>query len=292
MLQKGAKVGFLGLGIMGSAMALNLVKAGYEVCVYNRTASRTAPLVEAGATALESPREVVAACPVTFACVSDPAASAALCFGPGGVFGGIPEGHGYIDMSTIDEATSKRIGAGVSERGGRYLEAPVSGSKGPAETGNLIILAAGDKGLYDEVLPAFDVMGKMSLHLGEVGQGARMKLVVNMIMGAMMTAFNEGLVLAQKSELSTDDLLKVLDNGAMSNPMFRIKGPKILAGEFAPAFPLKHMQKDIRLALLLADQLSQGMPTIAAANETFKQARHQGAADLDFSAVHKAVKGS
>lgn len=284
------KVGYLGLGIMGSAMAHNLVKAGFDVTVWNRTAARCAPLVEAGAKQAATAAEVVASCPMTFACVSDPAAAEALCFGPEGVLEGIAEGHGYVDMSTIDAATSQRTGEAITAKGARYLEAPVSGSKKPAIDGNLIILAAGEQGLYDEAKDAFEVMGKKHLFLGEVGQGARMKLVVNMVMGAMMTAFNEGLVLAEASGLSTTELLDVLDAGAMSNPMFRIKGPLIQEQAFSPAFPLKHMQKDIRLALLLGDELGHGMPTIAAANEVFKRARALGFADNDFSAVHMAAR--
>jgi 3-hydroxyisobutyrate dehydrogenase-like beta-hydroxyacid dehydrogenase len=284
------KVGFLGLGIMGRGMVARLINAGMDVVVWNRTAERCQPFVEMGATQASSAAEVAATCGVTYAIVSDPAASEALCFGPQGVLEGIKEGHGYVDMSTIDVETSQRVGEAISARGARYLEAPVSGSKKPAEDGTLIILAAGDESLFEEARPGFDAMGKMSLYLGETGQGARMKLVVNMIMGAMMTAFNEGMVLAETAGLSTDDLLQVLDNGAMSNPMFRGKGPNIQKQSFAPAFPLKHMQKDMRLALLLGDQCGVGMPTIAAANETMKRAKGMGLSDNDFSAVHMAVR--
>ncbi len=283
-----AKYGYLGLGIMGRGMALNLVKAGHDVVVWNRSAEKCDELVAAGATKGSSPAEVVSSCDITFACVSDPEASKALVFGDNGVLHGVAGGRAYVDMSTIDPGTAQTIGAAIVEAGGRYLEAPVSGSKGPAENGTLILLAAGERALFDEAEPAFSVMGKKSVFLGEVGQGARMKLVVNMIMGTMMTAFTEGMTLAAKADLSTQDLLDVLDAGAMSNPMFRGKGPLMQKESFAAAFPLKHAQKDMRLALLLGDELAHGMPTVAASNEVFKKARQKGLGDNDFSSVYLA----
>jgi len=285
------KFGFLGLGIMGSAMAANLAKGGFDVTVWNRSEQKCAPLVALGARQATSPREVVASCEVTFAMLADPRAAEAVCFGPEGVLEGIGAGKGYVDMSTVDAGTAQKIGAAVMERGGRFLEAPVSGTKKPAEDGTLIILAAGDRTLFDETRPALDKMGKMVLHLGETGGGARMKLVVNMIMGGMMTAFCEGLALGEKGGLQPDRILEVLEAGAMANPMFKIKGGMMLQGNYATAFPLKHMQKDLRLALLLGDELAQPLYTAGAANETFKRAREQGCADEDFSAVYKAVKG-
>lgn len=286
-----AKLGYLGLGIMGRGMALNLVKAGHDVMVWNRSSEKCDEFVAVGASKGSTPAEVVASCDITFACVSDPQASRALVFEPGGVLEGVAGGKGYVDMSTIDSQTAQDIGKAVVAHGGRYLEAPVSGSKKPAEDGTLIMLAAGDRGLFDEASEALSVMGKMSVYLGEVGQGARMKLVVNMIMGTMMTAFTEGMTLAQKAGLSTSELLSVLDAGAMSNPMFRGKGPLMEQETFAAAFPLKHAQKDMRLALLLGDELGHGMPTVAASNEVFKKARQKGLGDNDFSSVFLASKG-
>ncbi|KAJ7961760.1 Glyoxylate/succinic semialdehyde reductase [Quillaja saponaria] len=152
-------------------------------------------------------------------------------------------------------------------KGDHFIEAPVSGSKKPAEDGQLVILFAGDKALYDEALPAFDVLGKKSFFLGEVGNGAKMKLVVNMIMGSMMNAFSEGLTLAGKSGLSPQTVLDVLDLGAIANAMFKMKGPTMIQNNYPPAFPLKHQQKDMRLALALGDENAVSMPVAAAANE-------------------------
>jgi 3-hydroxyisobutyrate dehydrogenase-like beta-hydroxyacid dehydrogenase len=282
--------GFIGLGIMGSAMAKNLLRAGFQVTVWNRSDSRTVELTSLGAIRGETPRAVIEACPVTFAMLSDPAAAEEVCFGDGGVLAGIGEGKGYVDMSTVDAATSRRIAAAIGTKGGRYLEAPVSGSRKPAEEGNLIILAAGDMSLFDDAMPAFDTMGKKTLFLGEVGNGANMKLVVNMVMGGMMAIFCEGIALAGRAGINPSDLLEVIDSGAIANTMFRLKGGSISYDDFSVAFPLKHMQKDLRLAVSLGDQTGQPLFTAAAANETFKRAREMGLGEEDFSAVFKAVK--
>lgn len=284
-----AKCGFVGLGIMGAPMAANLLRAGLEVTVWNRTGDKCHPLVELGASQAQSAAAVAASSDLTFAMLADPAAAERVVFGPEGVLEGMEPGKGYIDMSTVDEVTSGNIARAVTEAGGRFLEAPVSGTKKPAEDGTLIILTAGDRELYDEAAPLLDVMGKKRVYLGEVGQAARMKLIVNMIMGGMMSSFCEGLALGARGGLEADDILDVLAAGALANPMFAGKGALIGAGNFAPAFPLKHMQKDLRLATDLGDILCQSLPSATAANQAFIRARAAGLEDEDFCAVFKTV---
>jgi len=283
------RYGFVGLGIMGTAMASKLVRAGYELTVWNRHEDRCEPLVALGAARAATVKEVVAASDVTFAMLSTPAAAEAVCLGPDGVLEGLAPGKGYVDMSTIDPYTSRDLAHAVREEGGRFLEAPVSGSRQPAEEGSLVFMTAGDEDLYRETAPLLDVMGKKRLFLGEVGQAARMKLVVNMIMGGMMAAFSEGLSLAVKSKLDAEKLLEVLDSSAMANPMFRGKGPLMLARDFATAFPLKHMEKDLRLAVELGAECTQYMPVTEEARELFARALEAGLGDEDFSAVCRTV---
>jgi len=283
------RFGFLGLGIMGSPMAANLIKAGHELVIWNRTAEKCGPLLELGAFEASSPRQVVEETDVTFAMLADPEAALAVVFGEGGVLEGTSSGKGYVDMSTVDEVTSSRIAEAVAKAGGRFLEAPVSGTRKPAEDGTLVILAAGDESLYNLVSPQLDVMGKKRVFLGEVGRGARMKLVVNMIMAGMMTSFCEGLALGRKGGLESAGILDVLAAGALANPMFAIKGALIGQGDFRPAFPLKHMQKDLRLAVELGDILGQSLPSAKAANRTFERALSDGLGDEDFCAVFKTV---
>jgi 3-hydroxyisobutyrate dehydrogenase-like beta-hydroxyacid dehydrogenase len=285
------KYGFLGLGIMGTGMAANLVRAGFEVTVWNRSAEKTAPLVALGARAAATPKEVVEASEITFAILSDPAAAEAVCFGADGVLEGLRDGRGYVDMSTVDAGTSRRIAAAVAGRGGRFVEAPVSGTKKPAEDGTLVILAAGDQSLFDEALPAFGKMGKKTMYLGETGNGAHMKLIINMIMGGMMTLLCEGIALGEKTGLKPAEILDALDAGALANPMFKGKGGMILAENYATNFPLKHMQKDLRLAVQLGDEAGQPLHGVSAANEVFKRACGQGLGDEDLCAVYKTIKG-
>jgi 3-hydroxyisobutyrate dehydrogenase-like beta-hydroxyacid dehydrogenase len=283
------KYGFLGLGIMGQAMAANLLKADFEVTVWNRTTEKCESLIKNGATHGETPAEVVTNSDITFAMVSDPAAARELCFGAQGVLEGITPGKGYIEVSTIDPQTSVEIGLAIDKKGGRFLEAPVSGSKKPAEDGALVFLCAGDESLYHEAMPALDIIRKMSFYFGDEGSGARMKLVINMIMGTMMTALGEGLSLGKKAGLNMSDILDVLDQGVIANQMFRLKGPMMAEGSFPTAFPLKHMQKDMRLALLMGDENGQALHTAGAANASYIKARNIGCDDDDFSAVLQVI---
>ena len=281
---------FLGLGIMGTAMARNLLKAGYPVTIWNRSPGKTEELEQLGARRAISPAAAMAECDITFAMLADPAAAREVCFGNHGVLSATTTGKGYVDFSTVDATTSREIGGAITARGGRFLEAPVSGSKKPAEEGTLIILTAGDRTLYDEVLPPLEKLGKKILYLGEVGNGARMKIVVNMIMGGMMAALCEGIALGEKGELNVSDILQVLDAGALANPLFRLKGGGIMADSYTTAFPLKHMQKDLRLALELGDEVVQPLPCTATVNELFKGAKRAGLGEEDFSALFKVVR--
>lgn len=284
-------VGFLGLGIMGTAMARNLLKSGHfaEVIVWNRTLSKCDELVSEGAGTASTAAEVIAKCDITFGCLADPSAALAAVFNENGVLAGITPGKAYVDMSTVDEQTSQQIAQAIIAKGGKFLEAPVSGSKKPAIDGVLIILAAGDEDVFKACEAAFSVMGKKSFFLGEVGAGARMKLVVNMVMGEMTVALGEGVALADKSGLKGTDFLEVLSLGAMACPLFALKGPNMLARNYPTAFPLKHEQKDMRLALALGDSLNQPLPLAAATNEAFKAAKAKGHADADIGAVYEAL---
>ncbi|WIA17626.1 hypothetical protein OEZ85_014434 [Tetradesmus obliquus] len=271
--------------------ALNLIKAGYKVVVWNRSADKCEPLKAAGATVAASPADVARQSDITFAMLSDPPAAVQVATGPGGIVEGMSAGKGYVDVSTIDPATAAAVAAAVRGTGALYLEAPVSGSKGPAEQGALIFLTAGDQALYDAAAGPLDVMGKASFFLGEVGAGANMKLVVNAVMGAMMGAFAEGLSLADRMGLQQQDVIDVVALGAIASPMFALKGPAMAKGNYPTAFPLKHQQKDLRLALAEADAAAQPLAVIAAANDLYVRARQQGHGDADFSAVLEAVKG-
>jgi 3-hydroxyisobutyrate dehydrogenase-like beta-hydroxyacid dehydrogenase len=225
-----------------------------------------------------------------FACVSDPAAARDLVLGEDGLVKYFNKEKAFIDMSTVDEHTVKDINAAITQTGGRYMEAPVSGSKVPAEQGTLLILCGGEKALFDECKSCFDAMGKEAYYLGDVGQGARMKLVVNAVMGAHMAALSEGIQLAKKSNLDCDVLHDVLCKGALSSPLVQGKGKALLSENFATNFPLKHQQKDLRLALQLSEEVHQQIPVISAANELYKTAVAKQHGDDDMCAVYNVLK--
>ena len=267
-------------------MALNLMKAGHELTVWNRTAAACQPLVDAGATLAATAAEACAASEVTFVMVSTPEAALACAEAAAP---GLGPGKGYVDVSTVDAGTSAQISRHIKSTGASFLEAPVSGSKAPAEQGALIFMAAGDEALYARVKGPLEVMGKAHFFLGEVGAGAKMKLIVNSVMGSMMASFAEGLSLTEAAALDQDTLLQIVALGAINAPMYALKGPNMIKGVYPPAFPLKHQQKDMRLALALGDELAQEMPVAAAANEMYKTARRMGKDDEDFSAVIAAI---
>lgn len=283
-------LGFIGMGTLGVPMAKNLLKAGYSVIVWNRNTTKCEPLRELGAEIAGSAKECAQGCDITFACVSDPEAAIEVATGANGVAAGMSEGKGYVDVSTIDVDSAKAIAAAIRGKGGMYIEAPVSGSKGPAEQGTLIFLTAGERQLFDKAAPMLEVMGKKSFFLGEdVGAGAKMKLVINMVMGSMMASFAEGLALAESSGLQQEVLLEAIGLGAIAAPMFALKGPSMTKASFPPAFPLKHQQKDLRLALELAAQSELPITVASASNDTYLKAINSGLGDQDFSAVLAAI---
>lgn len=283
------KIGFLGCGIMGAPMAANLIRTGHDVSVWNRTYDKTKPLAELGAKVYETKRQIVENCDIIFACVSDPKAARDLVFGPDGILKYINEKKSYVDMSTVDALTTTDIGFAIKEKGGRFLEAPVSGSKKPAESGELIIMCAGDRSLYVDCYTCFEAMSKKWFFMGDLGSGAKMKLVVNSIMGAHMTALSEGMALAEKCDLDQVTLLEILSLGALCSPLVTGKGSAILESNFPPNFPLKHQQKDLRLALELSDSVHLSMPCISSSNEVYKRAMAANMGDRDMAAVYRVI---
>ncbi|CAB1105845.1 unnamed protein product [Ectocarpus sp. CCAP 1310/34] len=288
-------VGFIGLGIMGQGMASNLAKAGAKVVVWNRSEGKRSAFVaeHEGCSAAATPKEVVESCELTYLMLSDLEASKSVYEGEDGVLAGVSKGKCLVDCATLTPEHMTSLSERVQAKGGVFLEAPVSGSKGQAAGGTLIFLCGGDEALFDRVKGSMEgdgvTMGKAAHYLGAVGTGSKMKLVVNMTMGTMMNSLTEGIALAQAADLPADKLLTVLDQGAMSNPMFRMKGQFILDGKFDPAFPLKHAQKDMRFAVALGDCLGLPLPVASAANEQFKRARPEHG-DEDFCAVFAASK--
>mmetsp|Transcript_7212 Transcript_7212/g.10319 ORF Transcript_7212/g.10319 Transcript_7212/m.10319 type:complete len:317 (-) Transcript_7212:96-1046(-) len=297
-------IGFVGLGIMGEGMAARLLSEGVAgsddapLVVWNRTGSKCTALKEKFAdknvVIKDSAREVVEACGITYSMMSTPEVSRIVFEGQQGVLAGVGEGKSIVDCATLAESDMKRMGEAVNAKGGRFLEAPVSGSKGPAAQGSLIFLCAGSKDIFDEIKDnGLKVMGKASHFFNDdVGYGTRAKLVVNSLMGTMMAAFAEGLALSESLGLDGSKMVEVIGQGAIQSPMFNMKGPKMLAQDHAPNFPLKHAHKDMALASEMAKASGAEYSVMDKAEELLRSAREDSElnlADLDFSAVFEKI---
>jgi len=288
-------VGFIGVGIMGLGMCHNLVKAGRSIVVWNRDASKAEALAaeevsKGKVTVVATAREVVERCTLTYSILSTIEASEAVW---PNVLEGLGSGKMICDCATLTPERSASMAAEATAKGAQFLEAPVSGSKGPAEAGQLIFLAAGSEAVRDASAKDMEAMGKATHYFGvEVGKGSKMKIVVNMVMGVQLNAVAEGVALAEACDLSVGSFLEVLGQGAMASPMITMKGPAMKDKNYATAFPLKHAQKDMRFALQLGDQEGIALPVTAASNEQYKKARHMGHGDKDFCAVAEASRDS
>eukprot|EP00457_Paulinella_chromatophora_P010725 gb/GEZN01010837.1/.p1 GENE.gb/GEZN01010837.1/~~gb/GEZN01010837.1/.p1 ORF type:complete len:282 (-),score=47.50 gb/GEZN01010837.1/:101-946(-) len=274
---------------MGMGMAQRLIKSGKQVVCWNRSSNKCDDLVRLGAQVADSPREVVERCDVTYVMLTTPKVSEQVFLAPDiGTLAGLGPGKTLVECSTLDVETVVALEEAVKRRGGRFVEAPVSGSKIPAETGQLIFLCGGDKEAYEHIGDDLRVMGKASFFFGNTGKGTQMKLIVNMVMGSMLAAGAEGIALAEAAKLPADKLVEVLSLGAMNCPLFAAKLPCMANKNYATHFPLKHAQKDMRLALALGDHLNQPLPVSSAANQLYLSGR-SAHGDKDFSAVREAL---
>ncbi|XP_066999314.2 cytokine-like nuclear factor N-PAC isoform X2 [Anabrus simplex] len=280
------KFGFLGLGIMGSGIVKNLLNSGHSVIVWNRTPDKCRDFVKVGAEQGMTPSDVILAADITFSCVADPQAAKDMVFGNCGVLIEISSAKGYVEMTGIDAETSQDIAEAINAKGGRYLEAQVQGSKIQAEQGTLVILAAGDRSLFDECQSCFKAMGKNSFYLGEVGNASKMNLVLQLMAGVTLAGLAEGMALADRAGLQQKDVLEVLELTSLACPTILDKGRAIIEGAFPTHLPLQHMQKDLKLSLYMGDQLEQPLPLTASTNELFKHAKRLGYGAHDASAVY------
>ncbi|ASS74777.1 3-hydroxyisobutyrate dehydrogenase [Tumebacillus algifaecis] len=278
-------LGWIGLGNMGRPMVTNLLAAGYEVTVYNRTEATAAPFVERGAKLAASPKELAEQVDVVITMVSDSTAFHAVFEGEDGLLAGVRAGQTVIDMSTIAPETSRDAAAKLREKGGHFLDAPVSGSVKPATDGTLVILVGGERDVYEQHVPIFDVLGKKSFYFGDNGQGANAKLVINMLLGITMQGLSEALVLGAKTGLDRATLLEMVSVTACASPIIAMKTPSILEENFTAAFALKHMEKDFGLALEAAKQAEAALPATSAAHQSFIAAKANGHGDDDIAAI-------
>jgi 3-hydroxyisobutyrate dehydrogenase-like beta-hydroxyacid dehydrogenase len=278
-------IGFIGLGIMGTPMALNLVKAGHKVAVYNRSAAKTAPLEAAGARVASTPAEAASNADVVIIIVSDTAAVEEVVAGPNGILQTLRSGAVVIDSSTISPAVSRRLACHAAGKGARWLDAPVTGSKHGAEMGELTFMIGGDREALDQVMPVLNVLGKKHIYCGLHGLGLSAKLAMNSILATTIAVFSEGFVMASKAGVSPQTMLEIMQSSLARSGICDFKAPFVFKGDFTPYFPLQLMHKDLELAMEAAYAQNVTMPTTAAVKEVYGAAKAQGKGALDYVAV-------
>ncbi|WP_254278841.1 NAD(P)-dependent oxidoreductase [Haloarcula marina] len=284
------KVGFIGLGAMGAPMAWNLDDAGFDVVVYNRTTDREQPFAEAGISVADSPKHLTHRADVVCLMVSDGDAVGEVLERDLGVLDGLRDDTTVVQMSTIGYEETMVAAELVTEAGGRFVDAPVSGTVGPAREGTLVGLAGGDEGEVESVRPVLEAMCDPVVYCGGVGQGTNMKLFINLLLGDAMAAFAEALVFGRANGLDTEAMQRVVENGALDCPLFAGKGPLIADGDFDPRFPVDYQFKDLSLALDRAGEMGVPLSATAAAREAFSAARGRGYGSEDMAAVIKPLE--
>ncbi|MCZ6865754.1 MAG: NAD(P)-dependent oxidoreductase [Chloroflexi bacterium] len=262
-------VGFIGLGIMGQPMSLNLIKAGFPLVAYNRTRSKAEALAKEGARVASSPREVAQQASTVIVMVSDSPDVEQIVLGKDGVVEGVQSGSVVIDMSTISPAVTRRIGARLAEVGAHMLDAPVSGSSWAAADGTLSIMVGGETEVFQRSLPVFEAMGKRIIHIGPGGMGQVAKLVNQVIVAGTLAAVCEGLLLGAKAGVDLDKVFQAVTGGAANSWQLENLGSRILKRDFDPGFAVKLMLKDQRLINEASQEMELPMPVSAVARQFF-----------------------
>lgn len=275
------RVAFLGLGIMGRPMAANLVKAGHEVTVWNRTPGKD---VE-GAKTAASPAEAAQGAEVVWMCVSDTKAVESLLFGPEGAENSLADGMVIIDSSTISPAATVKFAERVRAKGVSYVDAPVTGSKIGAENGTLIFIAGGDEAVVERLKPLFNATGKAVFRMGDTSKGQAAKLAMNLQIAMIYEGFAEALTLAKKLGVPAETMMPLIQASMVKSGVVEYKAPFVLKHDFSPNFPLRLMYKDIKLALEAAKEARVKLPGLETVEEVYEVAVEDGHQDLDYAAT-------
>jgi 3-hydroxyisobutyrate dehydrogenase-like beta-hydroxyacid dehydrogenase len=280
-----AKLGFVGLGVMGSEMVNRLLSKGHSVTGYNRTRSKAEWLIKKGMKWADSPRAVVAESDVVFSMVTNSAALAAIMNGPDGMLPAVTPGKLFVDISTVSPAFSREITGKIREKGGDMVDAPVSGSVITLQEGKLSVMVGGRKETFEKVKTLLLDIGPKVTYVGENGLALVMKIGTNLSLAVQMLAFCEGVLLAEKSGIAREVAVDVLTHSVIASPMVQYRGPFVLKQPEEAWFNVNMMQKDMLLALELGRQLDVPMPTTAITNEFLTAARGMGLVEKDFAVV-------
>ena len=284
------KIGYIGLGIMGKPMALNLLKAGHDLWVFNRTASRGEPLAQAGATVAESPAAVAREVEAVFINVTDTPDVESVIFGPNGIVKSAQAGLTVIDNSTISPAATRDFAQRLGEKDVHYLDAPVSGGDIGAQKGTLAIMVGGEEEIFQRYESLFEALGSKIVHVGPVGAGQTCKACNQLFCALHMLACSEGIALARNAGLDPAIMVDVVSSGAGGSWALSNLGPKIVDDDMRPGFMIDLLVKDLRLAGELAQQAQVGIPGAALAQQLFVAAQADGLGKLGTQALSKIIQ--
>lgn len=284
-----AKLGFVGLGVMGGGITKRLLAAGHDVVGYNRTREKAQWLVDLGLRLEDTPRQVAEHADVVFSMVTNTKALEAITEGPDGILVGLRPGKIYVDSTTGTPEGSRALAERVAETGAVMLDAPVSGSVSTLEEGKLSIMVGGDEDAFARVEPILRDIGPTVTRIGENGQALLMKIAINLSLHVQMVAFSEGVLLAEKDGIPREVAVKAMLNSVIASPMIKYRGPMILEQPEEAWFNVDMMQKDMNLALEAGRKLDVPMPTTAISNELLTAARGMGLGEYDFAIVFEVL---
>jgi 3-hydroxyisobutyrate dehydrogenase-like beta-hydroxyacid dehydrogenase len=280
-----AKLGYVGLGVMGSRVVKRLLDAGHDVTGYNRTKSKAQWLLEAGMKWADTPREVANASDITFTMVTNTNALRNIMEGEDGLLAGMGLGKIHVEMSTVSPVFSQELAKKIEAKGAAMLDSPVSGSVITLEEGKLSIMVGGDPTVFEKVKPILLDIGPKVTHVGKNGLAVTMKIATNLSLAVQMLAFSEGVLLAEKSGIERETAIEVLTNSVIASPMVKYRGPFVMGLPDEAWFNVNMMQKDMNLALELGRQLDIPLPTTATTNEFLTAARGMGFEEEDFAVM-------
>lgn len=283
-------VGFIGLGIMGRPMALNLLRAGYSLVVHNRTRAKEADLTGEGAQAADSPREVAAVSDTVITMLPDSPDVEQVYLGEDGVIAGARAGQLLIDMSSVAPAVAIAVASAADDRGADALDAPVSGGDVGARDGTLSIMVGGSDEAFKRATPLFDVLGKTVVHMGGAGTGQTAKACNQILVAVTIEAVSEALVLASKAGVDPGRLIEVLSGGLAGNKVMEVRRRNFLEHDFTPGFKLELHHKDLGIALRTARELGVYVPTTAIVDQMLAALEATGDGGLDHSALLKVIE--
>jgi len=284
------RIGFIGLGIMGSGMARNLLTKGHALCVWNRSPERLAPILEAGATAAESPAALAARSDLLMICVSDTPDGEQVALGPGGVLEGLSPGSLVVDHSSISPRATRRLAEAAAAEGAHWLDAPVSGGSEGAARGTLSIMVGGDPAQLERARPYLEAYGTTITHVGLSGAGQIAKIVNQILVVVTQQGVGEALLLAQAGGLDLNTAIDAVKGGAAGSWMLANRGPQMARRDWRPGFTIDLQQKDLRLALDAANELGVPLPATALVFQFYRGLQQQGLGQEGNHALVKALE--